>query len=211
MSVAAARESLRMNVAEFLGFLRSRPDEERWELIGGIPMMMAPPTIWHQRIASNLERLLNDALRAQGSPWRADREIGLVLAASGYYRTEPEIAVVDADIDGKQSHASRFYLVAEVISPGDEAAYDDSGRRVIDVKLALYESHAHNRCVVLIRQDRVEVAMHVRRGDGTWADQPVLLTSLGDAIEISEIGRLGTVGDVYADTPLGAPRRPATS
>ena len=65
MSVAVARRHLPMNVPEFLGFLRSRPDEERWELIGGFPMMMAPPTIRHQRIASNLERLLNDVLRVQ--------------------------------------------------------------------------------------------------------------------------------------------------
>jgi hypothetical protein len=33
MSVAVARRPLPMNVPEFLGFLRSRPDEERWELI----------------------------------------------------------------------------------------------------------------------------------------------------------------------------------
>jgi Uma2 family endonuclease len=196
-----------MSVPEFLGFLRSRPDEERWELIGGIPMMMAPPTIRHQRIASNLERLLNDALRAQGSSRRADREIGLVLAASGYYRPEPEIAVVDGDIDEEESHASRFYLVAEVLSPGDEAAYDEGGKSVIDVKLALYRSHPHNRCIIVVRQDRVEVAIHLRRGDGPWADTPVLLTSLEDVVDLDDIGRIGTLGDIYGGTSLAGPKR----
>jgi Uma2 family endonuclease len=105
-----------MNVPELLEFLRSRPDEEHWELIDGLPMMMAPSTIRHQRIGSNLERLLNDALRAQGLPWRADRRIGLVLAALPYHRPEPDIAVVDAVIDEEESHVSRFYLVAEVLS-----------------------------------------------------------------------------------------------
>ena len=207
MSVAVIRKPLRMNVPEFLGFLQSRPDEERWELIGGVPMMMAPPTIRHQRIASNLERLLNDTLRAQGSAWRADREIGLVLAAAGYYRPEPEVAVVDADIDEQSSHASRFYLVAEVVSPGDEAPYDESGK-VIDVKLALYKSHAHNRCIMVIRQDHVEVGMHLRRDDGSWSDEPLVLRSGSDVIEIAEIGRIGTVDDVYAGTSLGR-HRPA--
>jgi Uma2 family endonuclease len=211
MSIATAQEPPLMNVPEFLGFLRSRPEEERWELIEGIPMMVAPPTIRHQRIASNLERLLNDTLRAQASPWRADREIGLILTASGYYRPEPEIAVVDADIDEEESHASRFYLVAEVISPGDEAGYDESGKSVIDIKLALYKSHVHNRCIVVIRQDRVEVAIHRRRSDGTWADTPLVLTSLEDILELEDIGRVGTVGDVYAETSLGGPRGPAAT
>jgi hypothetical protein len=31
----------------------SRPDEEHWELIEGVPMMMAAPNRRHQRIASN--------------------------------------------------------------------------------------------------------------------------------------------------------------
>jgi Uma2 family endonuclease len=178
------------------------PDEERWELIGGIPVMMAPPSIRHQRIASNLERLLNDALRLRRPEWRADREIGLVTEVSGYYRPEPEIAVIDGALDEEESFASRFYLVVEVLSPSDEAAYAHGDKRVIDVKLALYRSHAHNRSIVLIRPDRMEVALHVRRQDGTWPDQPVILTSPGSVIEFEDIGRVGTVGELYAGTSL---------
>jgi hypothetical protein len=62
MTVAVARQHPYMNVPQFLCFLHSRPDEERWELIEGVPMMVPPPKIAHQRIASNLERYLNDAL-----------------------------------------------------------------------------------------------------------------------------------------------------
>ena len=51
-----------LSIAAFRAWLESRPDEEHWELIAGVPMMMAPATKAHQRIASNLERLLNDAL-----------------------------------------------------------------------------------------------------------------------------------------------------
>ena len=51
-----------MTVADFHAFLAHRPDQERWELIAGVPMMMVPPKLAHNRIASNLERLLNDAL-----------------------------------------------------------------------------------------------------------------------------------------------------
>jgi Uma2 family endonuclease len=51
------------SVASFRAWLTSRPAEEHWELIGGVPMMMAPPTATHQRITSNLETLLNAALK----------------------------------------------------------------------------------------------------------------------------------------------------
>src|SRR3954465_1061080 len=51
-----------LSIDTFRNWLESRPDNEHWELIGGVIMMMAPATHDHQRIASNLERLLNDAL-----------------------------------------------------------------------------------------------------------------------------------------------------
>jgi Uma2 family endonuclease len=52
-----------LSVASFRAWLGSRPDEEHWELIEGVPMMMTPPNRRHQRIASNLESLLNAALK----------------------------------------------------------------------------------------------------------------------------------------------------
>lgn len=205
MNIAVARKL--MTVQDLMGFLRSRPDEERWELIGGIPMMMAPPKIRHQRIASNLERYLNDALRKRRPEWRADREIGLIVSMSGYYRPEPELAVVDAEIDEEQSHASRFYLVAEVLSEGDEAAYGDSGKTVIETKLDFYHSHEHNRCIIVVRQDRTEVALYLRGADGSWPDGPLVLRSEADVIDIAEIGAVCTVGALYEGTSVG--RRPA--
>src|SRR5436190_24162824 len=51
-----------MSAAEFRAFQARRPDHERWELLGGMAMMMTPPTIAHNQIASNLERFLNEGL-----------------------------------------------------------------------------------------------------------------------------------------------------
>src|SRR5262249_726321 len=56
------RKPSRLSVELFRGFLEGRPDEEHWELIDGVAVMMAPPTLAHQRIASNLQLLLNEAL-----------------------------------------------------------------------------------------------------------------------------------------------------
>jgi Uma2 family endonuclease len=59
---ASQQKYAALSVEAFRNWVVSRPDEERWELVDGTPMMMAPPTRDHQRIASNLERLLNDAI-----------------------------------------------------------------------------------------------------------------------------------------------------
>ena len=74
-----------MQVPAFLAFLEGRPESERWELVGGMPLMMTPPRIAHQRIASNIERALNAAIEVSGLDRRADREIGLQIeGAPGY-------------------------------------------------------------------------------------------------------------------------------
>src|SRR5258707_15580813 len=62
MPIGTAHASThRMTGAQFRAFQETRPDRERWELVKGVPIMMVPPTIAHQRIADNLTRLLNDA------------------------------------------------------------------------------------------------------------------------------------------------------
>src|SRR5262249_45901890 len=67
----------RMSAAEFRAFQERRPNHERWELIAGIPMMMVPPTVAHNRIAGNLERLLNDPLTAQDATRLASQHLGV--------------------------------------------------------------------------------------------------------------------------------------
>jgi hypothetical protein len=70
----AERKPPGLSVQAFRAFDHDRPDEEHWELIDGVPMMMAS-TFVHQRIASNLERVLNDALETH-QPARAAYQRG---------------------------------------------------------------------------------------------------------------------------------------
>ena len=95
MTSVARQASIRFTVAGFREFLDTRPSEERWELIDGVPVMAAAPRVAHQRIASNLEFHLRLAL-ARGKPeWSAEREIGIEVSDESPCRPEPEVAVVD--------------------------------------------------------------------------------------------------------------------
>jgi len=74
--VGALRQSSPMlSVASFRTWLTSRPEEEHWELIEGVPMMVNPRNRRHQRIASNLEPLLNAALRRRDPTFVAYHDI----------------------------------------------------------------------------------------------------------------------------------------
>jgi hypothetical protein len=90
----AERRAGRMTGAEFRAFQATRPDHERWELLGGVPMMMTPPTIAHNQ--SNFDRLLNERLERYAPSLIAMQRPGLELN-SGDHKPEPDVVVIDAD------------------------------------------------------------------------------------------------------------------
>src|SRR5436190_1435360 len=122
MAAVPQRKPPRMSVELFRKFVGGRPDEEHWELIGGVAMMMAPPKPAHQRIASNLERLLLDALDIHDPTLTAYQSIGVNLSpAVDDYDPEPDVVVVDGEIaeNPDERYAARFYLAAEIVSDSD--------------------------------------------------------------------------------------------
>jgi Uma2 family endonuclease len=158
---------------------------------------MVPPTIAHNRIAGNLERLLNDALAAHEPTRLATQRLGVELA-SGDYKPEPDVAVIDADYQAKQRFVDRVYLAAEVVSDIDNLKDPDSDKQWIEAKREIYLAHAPCEAVLLIEQDRIEVRVDVRT-EGGWTS-----CTLGPADELisSGCGLRCAVADVYEGTPL---------
>jgi Uma2 family endonuclease len=120
MASASQRKIAPLSVAAFRIWAESRPDEEHWELINGVPIMMAPPTHDHRRIASNLERLLNDAIerlpqprlpQPHSPPMAAYQRIGVNLGPIVEdYDPEPDVAVVEVATTRDRRYADRFFL-----------------------------------------------------------------------------------------------------
>jgi Uma2 family endonuclease len=180
-----------LSVASFRAWLASRPDEEHWELIGGVPMMMTPPNRRHQRIASNLETLLNDALKRHKPGFSAYQAIGVNIVSTVPYDPEPDVAVIREEENPDPRYAQRFYLVAEVLSESDKA--------VIESKREIYRAHPQCRYILLVRQDRPEIVVD-RRTDGGWDSQ---VLNGADELSLPDFGLTCTVSDIYRDTPLG--------
>ena len=184
---------------QFCAFRDERPKEEKWELIDGVPMMMPPPTLVHQRISGNIERLINDRLIQVRPTWFADQEIGIRIPADDRYNPEPDVTVIDADIALGQIYAERFYFVAEVLSesnqPGTLAGSDKP--IVLGAKIDFYRLHEHCRAVLVVRQDRVEADIY-SRAQG-W--QCSTLTDPSNRVVIPDIGDIGPLAHLYRHTP----------
>jgi Uma2 family endonuclease len=191
MAGAVRQHAPILSVASFRAWLTSRPDEEHWELIEGVPMMMTPPNRRHQRIASNLEALLNDALKRHDPLLAAYHDIGVNIVSTVPYDPEPDVAVIREDENPDPRYAERFYLVAEVLSESDKG--------VIESKRDIYRAHPSCMCILLVRQDRVEITVDGRAGDG-WHTQ---VLHGADELALPEFGLICLVSDVYRDTPLG--------
>lgn len=191
MTVVAQR-SRKLSIPEFLRFYETRPDEERWQLVDGVALMMTPPFVVHQRIARNLEHLLNDALERHSPTLCAEQRIGTQLPEFPHYRPEPDVAVIDLDIHPDRRHVDRFYLTAEVLSDSDDER--------IDLKRGFYRAHEHNRAIVLIRQDRQELEIDLRQADGGWGTK---LLSGGDAtLSLPDFGLTCPLSALYRNTPV---------
>jgi Uma2 family endonuclease len=97
-----------LSVASFRTWLESRPDEEHWELIEGVPKMMTPRNRRHQRIASNLESLINTALKRHNPAFVAYHDIGMNIVSTVPYDPEPDVAVIREDENPDPRYADRF-------------------------------------------------------------------------------------------------------
>jgi Uma2 family endonuclease len=186
-----------LSIEAFRSWVESRPDREHWELIAGVPMMMAPPTRAHQRIVANLDRMLGDALEKHRPEWISYQRVGLNLApVTPDYDPEPDVVVVDADLPGADDrYSDRFYLTAEVVSASD--------RKTVESKRDVYKRHPDCRCVLVIEQYRVEVSVSLLGASG-WSEHRLI--ALTDELVLDEFGLRCTLADLYRGTVL-QPRR----
>ena len=179
-----------MDLDEFMAFLEMRPKEERWDLIEGVAVMMAPPSLAHQWIARNLCELLNRAFAAQGSSLRAYHEIAIRLPGVHNFQPEPDVVVAPGPA-GPELYTQDFRLVAEILSPSNR-------RTEIDMKMHRYRQAASNAYAVILEPHEVLVEIYARSRN--W--QPLILRDPSDMIEMQEFGLRCSVGDLYRGTML---------
>jgi Uma2 family endonuclease len=179
-----------MDIDEFMAFIAPRPKEERWHLIEGVAVMMAPPSVAHQRIALNLCELLDRALATARHDLFAYHEIAIRLPGVKNFQPQPDVVVAPAPA-GYDLFVEDFRLVAEILSPSNT-------RAEMELKLRRYREAADNLYALLIDPRRFHVEIHARVRN--W--QTTVLTRGEDRIEIPEFGLQCAVAELYRGTPL---------
>jgi Uma2 family endonuclease len=202
MAGATHRKSPPLSRKAFRAFTASRPDEERWELVDGVAVMMTPPTKAHQRIASNLETLLLNALEGHAPHLTAYQRLGVNLGPEAeHYDPEPDVIVIDAEIGPEidERYADRFYLAAEVVSSSD--------RTFVEAKREIYRQHEACKCVLVVQQNQFEVSVDLRTDSGS---KQQLLSKPDDLLVLADFGLRCALSDLYRGTalqPRHAPKR----
>lgn len=177
-----------MNAKEFFAFTATRPDDEKWELIEGEPILNASPSFLHQVIATNLISLLVQRARETDANWVAVPGIGVRLSAINVpvpdvlIRPNDRLAAVEC---------SDMMVAFEVLSPST-ADKDLRWKRKAYATLPTLWQY------VVVAQDAVEVVSYDRKND--FAERRF---ETADAeLDLPIIGARLSLRDIYRDTGL---------
>jgi Uma2 family endonuclease len=181
-----------MTVEEFYAFTDGQPDEEKWELIDGEPVLNASPSPLHQWIVRNLIIALGNREREQGASWGVLP--GLGVRVSDVNRPEPDVLVlprVGPSFDPQGRDRSDVIVAFEVLSPS-------TAERDLRWKRAAYTKLPSLTHYVVVAQDAVDVVVFARASG--FAEQR--FQSLRDSIELTSLGVSLSLIEIYRDTGL---------
>lgn len=178
-----------MTDEQFMTFQASRPEEERWQLVDGVPFMMTAARSRHQRLCLNLANLLQAGLEKTRKNLVALTERGLMVPGVHDFRPTADVAI-HKDDDGGSYH-DVFYLAAEILSESKTLEH-------IETKRQRYMQHPDNLHVLIVSQFERKVEHWARSRKWKLID----LTKTRDVVELPEFGCRFTLARLYRGTPL---------
>jgi Uma2 family endonuclease len=181
-----------MTVEEYFAFTDTRPDNEKWELIDGEPILNASPSNLHQVIAFNLTVLLGTIQRRRPQSWEATPGVGVRVSDTSL--PEPDLFIRPAGAARREpfSRETRDVIVAvEILSPS-------TMDRDLRWKKTAYTGLPSLTHYVVVAQDAVDVVVFAR--DTGFAERRY--RSLSDTIELSALGIALPLSEIYRDTGL---------
>jgi Uma2 family endonuclease len=181
-----------MTVEEYFSFTDTRPDNEKWELIEGDPILHASPSGLHHRILKNLIYLLANIERERSRSWEAIPGIGVRVSDTSL--PEPDVMILPASQIGMNPgsrQTSEVIVTFEILSPS-------TADRDLHWKRAAYTALPSLSHYVVIAQDAVEVVIFSR--DRGFAERRY--RSLSDFIELQPLGISLPLEEIYRNTEL---------
>jgi Uma2 family endonuclease len=187
-----------MTVEEFYAFTDTRPDEEKWELIDGEPVLNASPSPIHQWIVRNLVFALTLRERELMASWVILPGLGVRISET--VRPEPDVLIIPrngSSADPLGRDRNDVIAAFEVLSPSTQD-------RDLRWKRAAYLSLRSLTDYVVVAQDAMDVVVFSReRG---FAERPI--QSVHASIELPSLGISLPLAEVYRDLEWARGRFP---
>jgi len=181
-----------MTVEEYFAFTDTRPDNEKWELIDGEPILNASPSNLHQRILGNLTFVIGNLERLRPQSWEAMPGIG--VRVSDISLPEPDFFIVPAGTARRNPYGRETRDVLATIEILSPSTMD----RDLRWKKTAYTSLPSLTHYIVVAQDAVDVVVFAR--DTGFAERRY--RSLSDTVELSALGIALPLSEIYRDTGL---------
>jgi len=181
-----------MTVEEYFAFTDTRPDNEKWELIDGEPILNASPSRLHQRILLNLVLALGTIEREQRGSWEAIPGIGVRVSDTSL--PEPDIFILPVGTveENPYSRETRDVLVVfEILSPSTK-------ERDLRWKRTAYTGLPSLTHYIVVAQDAVDVVVFAR--DDGFGERH--FRSLNDSLKLPALGISLPLSEIYRKTGL---------
>lgn len=177
-----------MNAEDFFAFTATRPDDEKWELIDGEPVLNASATRLHQKILGNLFLSLAQLAREKRAPWEILPGIGVRLSDANV--PVPDLLIRPND-DLAGPECRDMIIAIEILSPS-------TASRDLRWKRRAYATLPSLSQYVVVAQDAVEIVSY---------DRPDLFAerrfdSADAVLDLPAIGAQLSLREIYRDTGL---------
>ncbi len=184
MTVAAPKK---LTATEFIDWALGQHEGERFELVAGEPVAMAPERAAHALVKAAIWSGFNEAIRASKLPCQAFPD-GMSVIVDQYTVYEPDALVqCGAPIDEDATSALSPVIVVEVVSPSTRAT--DTGAKLEDYFRLKSVSH------YLIAKTKTRSIIHHQRGVG---DEIVTTIVKAGRLVLDPPGIELDIGDVFA-------------
>lgn len=180
----------RMSFDDFEELLLDKPENERWELIGGRVIRGMVGARWeYGLIVQNIAFALRSHFKATGRPCRAFQETFYVKERSLDLSVLPDVVVRCGPIETGATSVSDPVVLAEVLSPGTAA-------RDMFEKWEQYRQLPSLAHYLIVTRDKPRIEVKSRRS-GDW--DGTVLEGFHKTLELPALGFSMPLSDVYED------------
>ena len=185
-----------MSLDDFEEALLDKPDNEKWELIGGrVIRGMVGARIEHQRIVRNINTALTNHFRGKSMPCESLRETFWLKEKKLDLGVFPDVMVHCGGIEPGAVSLNDPIVLFEVTSPGSDAR-DRLEKKDLYLKLPSLKNY------VLVKRDKVYVEVLSRDNEG-WTGYQVL-EGPEAVLRLPAIKLELSLGEIYRDVSGGA-------